>query len=168
MEQYPLDQLAQIKQKRLEEAERVLREKKEALAKEQEKMAQLEKKRDEVKAHYKAKLAQLREKLDEGTSSVKITQMKQYLKIVVEDLAVHEKKVDAQNKIVEAAEKQVEDARQDLLKKQKDVEKLKLHHKEWKKEMHVIEERREGVEEDEMGSTMHHLKKTAKKRRTHE
>ena len=164
-EKYPLDQLAQIKQKRLEEAEKVLRDKKEALAREQEKMAQLEKKRDEVKTHYKAKLSQLREKLDEGTSSIKITQMKQYLKLVVEDLAVEEKKVAAQALVVETAEKQVEEARQELLQKQKDVEKLSQHHKEWKKEMHIIEERHEENEEGEMGSTMHHLKKTEKKRR---
>jgi flagellar biosynthesis chaperone FliJ len=168
MTQYPLDQLAQIKQRRLEEAEKVLRDKKEALAKEQEKMQQLEKKRDEVKAHYQAKLTQLREKLDEGTSSTKITQMKQYLKLVVEDLNMEEKKVAAQAKIVEAAEKQVEEARQELFKKQKDVEKLKLHHKEWKKEMHVIQERIEESEGDEMGSTMHHLKKRARKSQTDE
>ncbi len=167
-EKYPLDQLAQIKQKRLEEAEKLLREKKEALAREQEKMDQIEKKRDEVKAHYTAKLTQLREKLDEGTSTTKITQMKQYLKLVVEDLAVEEKKVKAQKKVLEAAEKHVEEARQDLFKKQKDVEKLGLHQKEWKKETHKIKERREANEEDEMGSIMHHLKKIDKKRRTHE
>jgi flagellar biosynthesis chaperone FliJ len=167
-EKYPLDQLAQIKQKRLEEAEKALREKKEILAREQEKLKQLEKKRDEVKAHYKAKLTQLREKLDEGTSPSKITPMKQYLKIVVEDLALEEKKVAAQVVVVESAEKQVEVARQELFKKQKDVEKLKIHHKEWKQEMHVTQERRESAEEDEMGSTMHHLKKTAKKHKKHE
>lgn len=164
-EKYPLEQLVQIKKKRLEEAEKVLREKKEALAREQEKMTQLEKKRDEVKKHYQEKLAQLREKLDAGTSTSKITQMKQYLKIVVEDLAVEERKVAAQKIVVDSAEKQVEEARQDLFKKQKDVEKLGLHHKEWTKEMHTLEERREGNEGDEMGSTMHHLKKTEKKRK---
>ncbi len=165
MVEYPLDQLVQIKQKRLEEAEKVLRDKKEALAIEQEKLTQLEKKRDEVKTHYKSKLTQLREKLDEGTSSTKITQMKQYLKIVSEELAQEQKKVDAQIKVVESAEKQVEEARQDLFKKQKDVEKLKIHHKEWKKEIHLEAERLQGQEEDEMGSTMHHLKKTEKKRK---
>mgnify|MGYP006376783109 CR=1 FL=1 len=147
MVEYPLDQLVQIKQKRLEEAEKTLRDKKEALAIEQE------------------KLKQLREKLDEGTSSTKITQMKQYLKIVSEDLAQEQRKVDAQIKVVESAEKQVEEARQDLFKKQKDVEKLKIHHKEWKKEIHLEAERIQGQEEDEMGSTMHHLKKTEKKRK---
>lgn len=167
-EKYPLDQLALIKQKRLEEAEKVLREKKEALAKEEEKLAHLEKKRDEVKTHYQEKLSQLRAKLDEGTSTAKITQMKQYLKIISEQLVVEEGKVATQLKVVENARTQVEQARQDLFKKQKDVEKLNIHHKEWKKEMHALEEHREGAESDEMGSTMHHLKKTEKKRLTDE
>jgi flagellar biosynthesis chaperone FliJ len=161
-EKYPLEQVAVIKQKRLEEAEKVLREKKEALAKEEEKLSQLEKKRDEVKAHYQDKLTQLRAKLDEGVSSSKITQMKQYLKIVTEDLAVEEKKVTAQAKIVATAEEQVETARQELFKKQKDVEKLGIHHQEWKKEMKMLEERLDESQSDEMGTVMHNLKKKRK------
>lgn len=167
MEEYPLEQLVAIKQKRLEEAEKVLAEKKTILAKEQEKLAALEKKRDEVKEHYRAKLDQLREKLDAGTSTDKIQQMKEYLKIVAEDLRVEEQKVQNQQKVVAAAEQQVEIARQDLFKKQKDVEKLKLHHKEWSHEMHKIEEQKEGVITDELGSAMHTLKKAEKKRKKH-
>jgi flagellar biosynthesis chaperone FliJ len=163
-EKYPLDQLAQIKKKRLEEAENVLREKKEALAKEQDKLAQLEKKRDEVKAHYKEKLSQLREKLDAGSSTAKITQMKQYLKIVTEELAVEEKKVATQQQVVETAKKQVEEARQDLFKKQKDVEKLNIHHGEWKKQVDLEESRREDSESDEMGTTIHLIHKKENKR----
>jgi flagellar biosynthesis chaperone FliJ len=166
-EKYPLDQLVAIKQKRLEEAEKVLAEKKAILAQEEEKLAVLEKKRDEVKEHYKNKLTQLREKLDEGTATDKITQMKQYLKLVAEDLKVEETKVAAQEKIVAAAQNQVELARQDLFKKQKDVEKLKIHHKEWQKEMHIISERKEAVIGDEMGSAMHTVKKAEKKRKKH-
>lgn len=165
---YPLDQLATIKQKRLEEAEKVLREKKEAQAKEEEKLAGLEKKRDEVKAHYKDKLTQLREKLDEGVSTLKITQMKQYLKTVVEDLTIEEKKVAAQTKVVDACEKEVELARQELFKKQKDVEKLSIHHQEWKKEMRTQEARQDEALGDEMGSVMHHLKKSEKKRKSYD
>jgi flagellar biosynthesis chaperone FliJ len=161
-DKYPLDQLVAIKQKRLEEAEKVLAEKKSILAAEQQKLLELEKKRDEVKEHYKSKLAQLREKLDAGTGTDKITQMKQYLKLVAEELKAEELKVDAQTKVVENAGAQVEIARQDLFKKQKDIEKLKIHHKEWEKEMHTIEQQKEGHENDEMGSTRHTLKKRKK------
>jgi len=166
-QKYPLEQLALIKQKRLEEAEKVLAQKKAILAQEEEKLATLEKKRDEVKEHYQAKLAQFREKLDAGTPTDKIQQMKQYLKLVAEDLRVEEQKVQAQIKVVSAAQHQVDLAREELFKKQKDVEKLKLHHKEWKHEAYKIEERKEGVNTDEMGSVMHTLKKAEKKRKNH-
>ncbi len=164
-EKYPLDQLVAIKQKRLEEAEKVLAEKKSILAGEEQKLLNLEKKRDEVKEHYKDKLTQFREKLDAGTATDKIQQMKQYLKLVTEELKVEEQKVQAQIKVVAAAQQQVDLARQELFKKQKDVEKLKIHHKEWQREAHRIEEQKEGVFNDESGSGMHTLKKAEKKRR---
>ena len=165
MEEYPLDQLVAIKQKRLEEAEKVLAEKKNILAHEEEKLVALEKKRDKVKEHYKAKLDQLREKLDVGTGTEKIQQMKQYLKLVSEELKVEEQKVQAQMKLVAAAQAQVDLARQDLFQKQKDVEKLKIHHSEWEKEVQKELTLKEELAGDEMGSAMHTLKKTEKKRK---
>lgn len=157
---YPLEQLAIIKQKKLEEAEKTLKEKKEALIKEEEKLKAVEKERDKVKEHRHAKLEQLREKLDQGTSTDKIQQMKYYLKVVDEKLKAKELKVKEQNKHVENAHKQVELARQDFLKKQQDVEKLRLHREEWKKEMRLLLEHIEGVESDELGSAMHARKRT--------
>lgn len=165
MEEYPLDQLVAIKQKRLEEAEKVLAEKKSILAQEEQKLLNLEKKRDEVKEHYIAKLTQLREKLDAGTGTEKIQQMKQYLKIVAENLKVEEQKVQAQIKVVATAQNQVDLARQELFQRQKDVEKLKIHHKEWQRDTHRIEEQKEAIFNDESGSAMHTLKKAEKKRR---
>lgn len=161
---YPLAQLASIKKRRLDEAEKVLKEKKQLLAKEEEKLVQLEQKRDEVKEHKMAKLTQLREKLDEGTTSDKIQAMREYLKTVNEKLKTEEEKVKEQKKQVELAEKQVDIARENLFKKQKDVEKLSMHHKEWKKELAHELNRQAGIETDELGSAMHVLKKKPKKR----
>jgi len=157
--QYPLEQLAIIKQKKLEEAEKALKEKKEALLKEEEKLKAVEKERDGVKDHRQAKLQQLRNKLDEGTSTDKIQQMKYYLKVVDEKLKTKEKKVKEQQKQVENAQKQIEVAREEFLKKQQDLEKLKLHRKEWEKEMQRILEHAETIESDELGSAMHARKK---------
>lgn len=166
-QKYPLEQLVTIKQKRLEEAEKVLLEKKQALEKEQDKLSALEKERDEVKAHKIAKLTQLRAKMDEGVSAPKIQQMKQYLKIVDEKLKIHDHKVQEQEKVVAAAEKQVEAAREELFKKQKDVEKLKMHHEEWNADMAKIQEQKEAADTDEMGGAMHIIKKRAKKHKKH-
>lgn len=159
---YPLEQLAQIKQKKLEEAERALEERKRQLEKEETKLEAVEKERDKVKGHKESKLAQLRKKLDEGTTSDKIQQMKQYLKVVDEQLVQKQAKVKEQQKHVDAAKHQVEEARKDLFKKQQAVEKLKIHRKEWDKEMKAIEEHKESLEGDEIGSAMHTIRKKAR------
>jgi flagellar biosynthesis chaperone FliJ len=158
-ETYPLEQLAMIKKRRLEEAERVLKEKKLLLAKEQEKQKQLEEDRNTTFKHRAAKMKQLRDKLDEGTTSDKIEIMRDYIKVVDDELKQKEKKVQEQLKVVEAAEQAVEAARKDMIKKQHDVEKMKMHRKEWEKEMRVLEIHAEGVETDDLGTAMHSTKK---------
>lgn len=163
--QYPLEQLVFIKKKKLEEAEKILQEKKKALEKEEEKLRDVEAIRDKVKDHRMAKLTQLREVLDQGTTTDKIQQMKQYLKIVDEELKQKEAKVRDQKKVVDQATEQVEAARQDMFKKQQAVEKLSIHRKDWDKEMRVELQREEDLEGDEVGSAMHHARKRAKSSR---
>ena len=122
-EEYPLHQVVEIKQKRLEEAERVLKEKRQLLEEEEEK---LRKRQDELataKTHYDEKIKQLRDELDAGTTSDKIEQMKNYLHIVEDDLKLRKKKVKEQEDAVKKAEEAVEAARQDMLQKQRDIEK---------------------------------------------
>jgi len=163
--EYPLEQIAVIKQKKCDEAEKLLREKKKVLEKEEEKLLLVEKERNEVKDHRFAKLTQLREKMDEGEPSTKIQQMRHYLKVVDEKLKAKEIKVKEQQKLVTAATTQVELARSDLVKKQQDVEKIQMHRTEWEKEMKVHEERKEAAETDEIGSTLHQYKHKKKKPR---
>ncbi|MGC1877749.1 MAG: type III secretion T3S chaperone [Rhabdochlamydiaceae bacterium] len=164
---YPLEQITVIKQKKLDEAEKVLREKKKALEREQEKLISVEKERNEVKDHRFAKLTQLREKMDEGAPSDKIQQMRYYLKVVDEKLKAKELKVKEQQKVVEAAKQQVEIARTDLIKKQQDVEKMATHRKEWEKEMKAVAEQKEGVETDEMGAVLHQRRRVDAKKSSH-
>ena len=162
---YPLEEIATIKQKKFDEAEKLLNERKRQLEKEKEKLSQVEKERDKVRDHRLAKLTQLREKMDEGAPAEKVEQMKYYLKEVDEKLKVKESKVKEQKKAVEHAEVQVENARKELLKRQQEVEKMRLHKKEWEKEIKLIHEREEGVETDEIGSVLHHRNKVERKKR---
>ena len=162
--QYPLQQLAMIKDRRLEEAEKLLKEKKEILAKEESLLAKVEAERDKVKGHRLAKLTQLREAMDSGEKTTKIQQMKQYLKLVDEQLRQKEQKVTEQKKKVTEAKKQVETARQNLLKRQQDVEKLKIHRKEWEAGVLRELERVESVEADEMGTVRHTQQKRERKK----
>ena len=161
---YPLEQIAIIKQKKFDEAEKTLREKKKALEQEEEKLVAVEKERDDVRDHRIAKLTQVREKMDEGAPSDKIQQMRYYLKTVDEKLKTKELKVKEHEKLVEKAKEQVEIARKDLLKRQQDVEKLQMHRKEWEAEMKIIEEHKESVDADEIGSTLHQSRQRATKK----
>jgi flagellar biosynthesis chaperone FliJ len=158
---YPLKQVIEVKQRRVEEAEKVVKEKQQILEKEKEKLAQREAERDKVKNHHKDKLKQLRDTLDEGSTSPKIQQMKVYLKVVEEKLKVEEKKVKDQKDQVNIAEKNLEQARRDLQLRRQEVDKLLTHKKDWEKEMRKELEIIEAREQDELGSVMfliHHRK----------
>ena len=156
---YPLEQIQEIKQKRLEEAEKILKEKKRLLDVEIEKMKKIEEKRDLVKKHKKDKLAKFFEEFAEGTTSDKIVTHERYLKKVVdEELKAEEKKVLDQGKVVKKAEEEVEKARKERLKKNLDVEKLKLHKGEWTKEAQKEELKIEASETDELGSNAHSMR----------
>jgi len=156
---YPLEQLVKIKQRRLDEAERVLNETKEALIKEEEKQKTLEKERDKTLKHRTDKLEQLRNELDRGTTTDKIEMMRDYLRVVEEQLSQEERRVQDQVKEVKKAQKRVEEARRDMIQKRCDVEKLLAHRKEWQKGIKRAIKYKEELETDELGTSMHNLKK---------
>lgn len=149
---YPLKQVLEVKQKRVDDAEKIVKEKQLLLEKEKEKLAQREAERDKVKAHFKEKLDQLRDTLDHGTTSPKIQQMKAYIKVVQEKLKVEEKKVKDQQDQVNIAEKNLNQAREELRRKRQEVDKLVTHRTDWEKEMLRESEIMEGREQDELGS----------------
>jgi len=159
---YPLKQILDVKLRRVEEAEKVLKEKREALEREQEKLVAREKDRDKVLTHKRDKLKQLREELDHGTTTDKIQQMKAYLKVVDEKLKAEEKKVKDQQQQVKLAEEQVEIAKKDLNLKRLEVDKLQMHQKDWEqmmlKEQEIMDER----EQDEIGNINYLLQQRTK------
>lgn len=153
--EYPLKQVLEVKQKRVEDAEKVVREKQLALTKEQQKLAEREAERDKVKKHKQDKLQQLRDTMDQGTTTQKIQQMKVYLKLVDEKLKVEEKKVQDQLEQVKIAEKNLEQAKLDLHRKRQEVDKLLMHKKDWEKEKRKELDFIEAKEQDEIGSIIH-------------
>lgn len=163
--QYPLEQVISIKKNRFDQAVKTLEAKKEILEKAYEKLFDVTQEKDEVEAHKRAKLEQIREELDKGTTTDKIQQMKVYLKTVEEKLKEKVRAVEAQQKVVDAAQAQVDLATDDLFQKKKDLEKLELHKKEWEKEMRITVERKEGLEHDEQGTASHQRIKREEKMR---
>ncbi len=152
IQKYPLAQVLEIKNRRVEKQEEVVKQKKEELEVEKRKLEECEKAREKVKKHYDAKLQQLRDELDHGTTTDVIQQMKAYLKEVQERLKVEDKKVRAQQDQVKLAETAVEEALEELRKKRLEVDKLKTHRVDWQKEMLKEQEVVEAREQDDMGT----------------
>lgn len=159
MPSYPLAQVLEVKQRRVEAAEKVVSEKLAVLQKEQKKLEEREAERDKVKLHKEEKLQQLREILDKESTSPKIQQMKSYLKVVDEKLKIEEKKVADQKKIVEKAEKDLEVAKEDLRQKRVEVDKIAMHKKDWEKGVKKELEIQETKETDELGSMTYSMQK---------
>jgi len=151
---YPLAEVLQVKQKRVEKQELVVQQKKDALEAEEKRLKEAEKKRDLVKKHLQDKLKQLRDELDGGTTSDKVTQMKVYIKEVQIKLAAEEKLVQEQMKQVQAAKAALAAAKEELRQKRVEVDKLKTHREDWtdeeKKNLRLKEEK----DEDEMGNVI--------------
>ncbi len=156
---YPLEQLLQIKKSRYDQALKTLEKKKALLEEEKKKLEKCEREKGRVLTHKQEKLRQLRQDLDGGTTSDKVQTGKQYLKVVEEKLQEEEKKVEKQKQNVKNAEKQVEIAKEELFQKKRDLEKLEIHQKEWKKEVKLWSTRQEALEHDELGSISHSFRK---------
>lgn len=156
---YPLVEVIRIKKRRLDDAEKVLREKKAILEKEQEKLAQLQKELDTAKEKFDTYLQKLRQAMDEGAPSSKIDQHKLHLKDLKELYLLCQKKLDNQKKVVKSAEDAVEIARQDYQQKEKELEKLNIHKSEWVQAMKLEESRQEDIKMDEISTSAHARKK---------
>jgi hypothetical protein len=151
---YPLLQVLDIKHRRVEQAEKVVKEKQKLLEIEKEKLKARELERDKVKSHLQAKFDQLRQELSHGTTSNKIDQIKVYIKVVQERLAIEEKKVKDQKGQVELAEKNVEIAKAQHKARMKEEDKIKTHREIWEKETLRELEIEETRVTDDIGSTM--------------
>lgn len=157
---YPLGQILDVKIKRLEEAEKIATQKREALDKENKKLQEAEAKRDEVKDHYQDKLRQVRLALDEGSANTQeITQMRDYMKIVKEKLLKEEGLVIEQKKKVDAAESDLKEALKVVKTRRTEVDKIKTHKDEWTVEATKQQVKAEEKLLDEVGTTMFYGRK---------
>ena len=151
---YPLLEVLNIKRKRVDEAYKVLQEKRRLLLEEENKLHEREAERDKVLKHRNAKLRQLDEILEDITTSDEIQCIKVYIEVVNEKLQIEEKKVDQQKESVKLAEKEVQIAEENWREKRKEVEKLETHQEQWTKQMKKELELEEIQEQEELGSSM--------------
>ena len=159
-ERYPLEQLLDIKKKRVEEAEKVVKERRAVLDAEEQRLTSVIATRDKTASHYKEKLFELREGIDRGAvNQDKIAHTQDYLKQVKEQLRQEEQKVKEQTKVRDQAQKSWEEAIGHLRKRRTEVEKLGIHREEWHKGVSKEELRQEGIEIDDLGTAMFNVRR---------
>ena len=153
---YPLQQITDIKKRRLEEAEKILKKKREILQQEEN---TLKEKRNLLNASQKAKLDMIEKhyiKIQEGISTVLMDAHNKYIKEVM-NVKIDEDRenVKKQKKVVEKAKIDLDNARKDRLQKNQELEKMHIHKKDWKKQVDKELMIQEGVISDEMGMGIH-------------
>lgn len=152
---YPLEQVLEIKIRRLEQAEKVYKEKQRILETEQKKLLEYQQAYQTVVDHHQEKLIQLREALDQGTPSHKIEQIRTYIKEVKTKMYEEKRKVERQEKQVEKAEKAVEDAKKVVNEKRLEVDKLQTHKQDWLNQENKLIMKQEAKNLDEIGSLVY-------------
>lgn len=149
---YPLEQVLDIKKKRVKDAEAVVKEKQKVLDAENEKLNKYLDALKKIEDHYKDKLEQLRAALDGGKQPHKTEEMKVYLKEVKSKRWEEERKVERQKKQVENAQKKLDEAVKILKEKRLEVDKLETHKAEWIQEEIKRLRKEEAKNLDEIGS----------------
>lgn len=152
---YPLEQVLDIKIRRVKDAEKVVKEKQRLLEKEQEKLKIYQEAYRKVDEHHTDKLTKLRKGLDEGIQPHEIDAMKKYLKEVKNKRYEEERKVDRQKKQVESAQKNLDAAQKILKEKRLEVEKLEMHKAHWREEQLKEIKRQEDKIQEEVGSLIY-------------
>jgi len=164
MTEYPLEQLVEIKQKRVDDAEKLLVEKKELLATEEKKLKACIDKAEATQKHYNEKLDDFYSSFEgEGTTSGKVNQIKDHLKSTLERLAEEKKAVEKQRAIRDEAQKVVDEAKALLNQRRIDLKKLTEHREVWQKEYLQEKKRLAIIEHDELGSAIHSQRKRERK-----
>jgi len=162
---YPLEQLVEIKQKRVDDAEKLLIEKKELLKKEEEKLKKCQEKVKKTQKHYDEKLDDFYDSFEgDGTTSTKVNRLKDHLKATLEKLAEEKKAVEKQKSIRNEAQEAVNEAKAILDQRRIDLQKITEHRASWTQEELKEKKRLDIIEHDELGSAIHSQRQKNRKR----
>lgn len=156
---YPLQQLLEIKEKRVEDAERILHEKKEALAREEEKLQKCIERERLAQKTYDEQLDTFYNDFAGGTQSHKIKQRKEHLKTLLEQVKIEKEKTKKQREIRNKAEQEKDEAKAILDQRRIDLDKIEEHKKAWTKGDLEEKERLHIIEHDELGAMIHSRRK---------
>ena len=158
---YPLEQVLDVKQKRVDDAERELEKKRRELETEKEKLEACKKERQVVQDHLDEQYINYNEVISATTTSDKIVTLRKYIETVISKLKIEDNKVQTQEREVRNAEIAVTEAKKNWRLRRKELDKMETHKEHWLEEANFEHQRELAKELDELGSIMflNHLKK---------
>ncbi len=154
---YPAEQILGLRQKAVEEAERLLRERRLATERERQKLAKLKEERLEIDRRKAAAQDEFQKRLGQPGANIMMEneRLVAYEKRCVVEAAAKDAEIRQQDAEVKRAESREQDAKFELNQRIKELEAIKEHKKEWEKETRRELEEAEERKLEEIGEVMH-------------
>ncbi len=158
-QKYRLQALLTIKQRLKKKAEVLLataiKKHKEA----KEKLEELKEEKKKIKEKWEKARTDMKEKMAEGVAMGKGNLHVNYLRKLEEDEEEKQEEIEDQQEVVQEAEDEVKSARREYIDACKELKVMEKHKELWEKKIKAELTRKEEKEMDELGSTIHQIRK---------
>ncbi len=158
-ERYRLQALLVIKEREKNRAAEVLARSIKALHEAREKEKKLVKERDEIIERWHEARNEMRRRMDCGAVIKQGNVHVNFMRKLKEDEEKKNKEIEEQREIIAECEDKVARARRDYIDAAKEHQVMIKHKDLWKKKLAAELTRKEELEFDELGNTIHHLRK---------
>ncbi len=156
MPPYRLQTLLEIRERAKEAAEQAFAEAMQALAKEKQKLKEMEEDLERRKRERKQKvLAYLQEVMGKGVGAGGLNMMNRFEERLKDEEVQLELEIDGQKEAVKAAERFVEEKRQEMAEAAKELKAIEKHKENWQKQVRAEREMREELAQEEIGNALH-------------
>jgi flagellar export protein FliJ len=158
-QKYRLEALLSIKRRLKKKAEALLAVAIKNLTEAKERLKELEKEKEEIVKKWEKSRVEMKTKMVDGSAIGEGKVHLNYLRKLKEDEEEKEEEIEDQKEVVSEAEEEVKSARREYIEACKELRVMEKHKELWQKKVKAEITRREEREMDELGSTIHQLRK---------
>ena len=124
-----------------------------------ERLEELHEEKEEIKRRWEESRAEMKEKVSHGASVKESNVHVNYMRKLEEDEEAKQEEIEDQEVVVEECETGVATARRDYIDAARELQVMEKHKELWEKKVKQELNRKEAREMDELGSTIHQLRR---------
>lgn len=159
MPEYRLQTLLEIRERAKDAAEQAFAQAMQELAREKEKLAELQADLERRKAERKEKvMAYLADVMKKGTGAGGLSMMNRFEERLKDEEAQVALEIDQQKEAVKTAEQLVEQRRYEMAEAAKELKAIEKHKETWKTQVKKEREMREDLNTEEIGNALHQMR----------